>query len=206
MKFFKIFRKLKQLWDMGYVRMKYNSLTIAEYYRKKGAKVGKDCWLTMGSLPSEPYLLKIGNHVGVATGVKFITHSLGWNYRDRIPDLQIFGKIEIGDNCNIGVNATILPNVTIGENCIIAAGSVVTKSIPPNSIVGGVPGKVIGNTEDYFEEAKKIWKQQKPEGYCRELEEGKLYPPGVFTALRAKPHYRKMLQGHLEKLFWGENK
>lgn len=202
MKINSIFKKIKQVFEIVTVRLKYNSLNMAEYYRKNGAKVGKDCWLTFGSLPTEAYLLKIGNHVGIATGVKLLTHGLGWNYRDRIPDLQVFGKIEIGDNCNIGVNAIILPNVTIGENCIIAAGAIVTKDIPANSIAGGVPAKVIGNAEDYFEVAKKIWSEQKPDGYCKELEEGKYYPPSIFTGLRTQPHYKDMLQKHLEKLFF----
>ncbi|HCU07032.1 MAG TPA: acyltransferase [Holosporales bacterium] len=197
-----MFRKFKQVFEILHVRVKYNSLNMAEYYRQRGAKVGKDCWLTFGSLPAEPYLLKIGDHVGIATGVKLLTHSLGWNYRDRIPDLQIFGKIEIGNNCNIGVNAIILPNVKIGDNCIIAAGAVVTKDIPANSIAGGIPAKVIGNAEDYFEVARKIWEEQKPEGYCKEMQDGVYYSPGVFTSLRTQPHYQEMLRKHLEKLFW----
>lgn len=51
--------------------------------------------------------------------------------------------IKIGSNCWIGSKVTILDGVTIGNNCIIAAGSVVTKSIPANCIVGGVPAKTI---------------------------------------------------------------
>ena len=49
----------------------------------------------------------------------------------------------IGDNVWIGANATILKGVTIGENAIVAAGSVVTKDVPANSVVGGVPAKFL---------------------------------------------------------------
>lgn len=52
--------------------------------------------------------------------------------------------IDIKDNCFIGANSTILAGVTIGPNVIIAAGSVVNKDISPNTIVGGVPAKLIG--------------------------------------------------------------
>ncbi len=51
--------------------------------------------------------------------------------------------IRIGKNCWIGAKVTILDGVTIGDHCIIAAGAVVTKSMPPYSVIGGVPAKVI---------------------------------------------------------------
>ncbi|MDB4926278.1 DapH/DapD/GlmU-related protein [Mucilaginibacter sp.] len=54
----------------------------------------------------------------------------------------------IGNNCWLGGGITILAGVTIGDGCVIAAGSVVTKSIPANSIVAGVPAKVIKSRED----------------------------------------------------------
>ena len=54
--------------------------------------------------------------------------------------------IKIGSGCWLGVNVTVLKGVTIGENSIVAAGSVVTKSFPPNSIIGGVPAKLLKRT------------------------------------------------------------
>ncbi len=53
--------------------------------------------------------------------------------------------IRIGKNCWIGAKVTILDGVTIGDNCVIAAGAVVTKDMPSNSVLGGVPAKVIKN-------------------------------------------------------------
>jgi acetyltransferase-like isoleucine patch superfamily enzyme len=55
--------------------------------------------------------------------------------------------VTIGDNCWIGAGATILAGVTIGNGCVIAASSVVSKSVPANSIVAGVPAKVIKSRE-----------------------------------------------------------
>ena len=49
----------------------------------------------------------------------------------------------IGKNCFIGAHSIILPGVRIGDQCIVAAGTVVTQDVPPNSIVGGNPGKVL---------------------------------------------------------------
>lgn len=64
--------------------------------------------------------------------------------------------IQIGNNVFIGCNVTILPNVQIGNNVIIAAGSIVTKDVPDNSVVGGNPAKVIGNFSEYVNTRKKI--------------------------------------------------
>ena len=55
-----------------------------------------------------------------------------------------FGVIHIEDDVWIAAQCTILAGVTIGRGSVIAAGSVITKDVPPYSIVGGVPGKVIG--------------------------------------------------------------
>lgn len=59
------------------------------------------------------------------------------------PSATICGNVRISEGSHIGANATILPNVTIGKWCVIGAGSLITKNIPDNSLVVGVPGKVI---------------------------------------------------------------
>lgn len=55
--------------------------------------------------------------------------------------------IHIGSNCWIGSKVTILDGVSIGRNCVIAAGAVVSKSMPANSVIGGVPARVLKRTE-----------------------------------------------------------
>lgn len=50
----------------------------------------------------------------------------------------------------IGANAIILPDVKIGPNALVAAGAIVTKDVPPNSVVAGVPAKVIGTFDDFY--------------------------------------------------------
>ena len=56
---------------------------------------------------------------------------------------MILSPVVIRKNAWIGANATILPGVTVGENAIVAAGAVVSKDVPANTIVGGVPAKII---------------------------------------------------------------
>ena len=66
------------------------------------------------------------------------------------------GRIDIMDNCFIGDSTIVLPGVTIGPNAIIGAGSVVTKSIPPNSIASGNPARITGTLDDYVRRMKSV--------------------------------------------------
>ena len=66
------------------------------------------------------------------------------------------GCIEVGDNVFIGAGTTILKDVHIGSNVIIAAESVVVQDIPSNSVVAGVPAKVIETMDEYLEKLAKI--------------------------------------------------
>ena len=59
--------------------------------------------------------------------------------------------VTIGDDVWIGGNVTILPGVAIGNNVVVAAGAVVTKDVPDNCVVGGVPAKIIKTIEDDVE-------------------------------------------------------
>ena len=87
----------------------------------------------------------IGNHVNLAQGITVT--ALNHNFEDttkRIDEQGISTKpVVIGDDVWIGANAVILPGVTIGRHVVVAAGAVVTKDVPDNCVVGGVPAKVI---------------------------------------------------------------
>lgn len=153
------YKKIKLSFEL----YKYNNSTIAEYFRKQGAQIGENCIIIPRDLGTEPYLVKIGNHVAINQGVKLHTHDGGtWVFRREIPDLRVFGPIIIEDNCLIGENAVILPNVTIGRNSIVAAGSVVITDVPPGSIVMGVPARRFGSLERYKEKCIQRWAGQKP--------------------------------------------
>ncbi|MFY7666042.1 acyltransferase [Flavobacterium sp.] len=111
----------------------------------QGVKFGKGCKIYSRNFGSEPYLITIGDYVQITAGVRFANHGAAWVYRRTEPDFDFFGKIKVGNNVYIGNAAIILPGVTIGDNVIVAAGSVVTKSIPNDSIVGGNPARILGN-------------------------------------------------------------
>jgi serine acetyltransferase len=60
-----------------------------------------------------------------------------------------YSPVKVGNNVFIGVNSIIMPGVIIEDNCLIAAGSVVTKSIPAGSVVAGNPARIISKFDDY---------------------------------------------------------
>lgn len=124
--------------------------------RKEGCYIGDNTHIFSNISAGEPYLVKIGNNCTISTDVIFLTHdaSIGILFnREKYSD--ICGKITIGNNCFIGNKSIILYGVTIPDNTIIAAGSVVTKSISESGkIVGGNPAKVIGNIEDFKQKNK----------------------------------------------------
>ncbi len=131
------------------------------YWREKGVVIGEDCMVNAGvQFGTEPYLIQIGNHVRINTGVHFVTHDGGcWVLRKTSAmidkeKLDIFGRIIVGSNVHIGTNAIIMPNVHIGNNCIVGCGAVVTHNVPDNSIVGGVPARIIENINDYEQKHK----------------------------------------------------
>lgn len=91
--------------------------------------------------------VNIGNDVmiGPNTLITSVGHPL--SPKGRKARLGICKPVNIGNNVWIGGNCTILPGVTIGDNSVIAAGAVVTKDIPANCVVAGVPAKIIKTLE-----------------------------------------------------------
>ena len=128
------------------------------YAKKIGVEVGENCEFYYDiSWGSEPYLIKIGDNVRITGGCKFVTHDGGvWVLRNKknLPLADIFGMIKIGNNVHIGFNSIIMPGVTIGNNCIIGCGAVVTKDVPDNTIVGGVPAKKIKDLGEHYSKHK----------------------------------------------------
>lgn len=94
----------------------------------------------------------IGSHVNLAQGITVT--ALNHNFSDttrRIDEQGIStNPVTIEDDVWIGANAVILPGVTIGQHAVVAAGAVVTADVPANTVVGGVPARIIKkkNTEN----------------------------------------------------------
>ena len=135
------------------------------YWRKQGVTIGEKCEIYgTANFGSEPYLISIGNHVRINAGVNFVTHDGGvWVLREYLNDekIDMFGRIQVGDNVHIGTNAIIMPNVKIGSNVIVGCGAIVTKDIPDNSIAVGVPARVIETLDEYVEKHRQDFEYTK---------------------------------------------
>ncbi len=120
-----------------------------EQLRRQGVRIGEGCLILTTYFSTEPYLIQIGDRVGIASGVRFITHNaLAFRLRETYPNFQAFAPISVGDGVIIGLNAIILPGTVIGKDCFINAGAVVHGSIPDDSAVGGNPARVFGKMSD----------------------------------------------------------
>lgn len=134
-------------------------------YRLAGVKIGKGSSLHMGIVFYDPSRivigkdtiigertvldgrakLEIGNHVDVASEVMIYNseHDLESEFFEAHT-----APVVINDYAFIGPRSIILPGVTVGRGAVVAAGAVVTSSVPDYAIVGGVPAKVIGERKN----------------------------------------------------------
>lgn len=196
---FDFFRKIKKVIELR----KYDDFTIAEYLRKQGAVIGENNRIMIRKLADEACLIRIGSHCTITSNVKLIVHDgAGWLFTDEMPDLQRFGTIEILDNCFIGIDATILPNIKIGPNSIVGACSVVTKDVPPDTVVAGNPARKICSVNEYRDKILKDWEKQRPSGYLSDLKNGMKYHPKFIEA--RKRQELAMLMEHLSQILWAE--
>lgn len=123
--------------------------------QKDGKCTVGDFTLLNGAIVMAEELIQIGSHCLISWGVGIAdsdfhpldpaqrlidAHALAPFFKDRPPRPKLkTAPVKIGDNVWIGMNAVILKGVTIGENSVVAAGAVVTKSVPANTIVAGNP-------------------------------------------------------------------
>ncbi|WP_261568587.1 glycosyltransferase [Frankia gtarii] len=123
------------------------------YVRSIGVRLGVDCrfiGVTAATFGTEPYLIRLGDRVAIADGVRFITHDgAAHRLRREHPDIDVVAPIRVGHDAVIGMNAIIMPGVTIGADVVIAAGSVVMRDVPARSLVAGAPARVVTDVEQW---------------------------------------------------------
>jgi acetyltransferase-like isoleucine patch superfamily enzyme len=156
------------------------------YLRYLGARVGGNCsiYTSPHNFGTEPWLVEIGDNVTIGQDVMFINHDGSSRlFRDRLPRMNPlgnrFGTIIIHDNCFIGNKAILLPGVQVGPESIVGAGSVVTKTVPPQTVVAGNPARPIKTLDEYIE------------SYCQRM-----------IPLEARD--REALRAELTRKLWGE--
>lgn len=166
---------------IGKIRREKNKETLNKWFVKKGVHMpldGKPIHINSNIAKNEPHLIYIGENTTIAGGVELVTHD---NSISKVlaNTTDLFGKIIIGKNCFIGAKAIILYGVTIPDNVIVAAGSVVTKSISEcNVLVAGNPAKIIGSWDAFAAKSKdfawNLWEIPRDEMIQRTLEGEKL--------------------------------
>lgn len=162
--FYRIILKIN---DLYHNLLKKATVHVAQ---KKGLKLGKN-WFIQGvpNFGSEPFLIEIGDHVTIAENVSFINHGGDARVTKRLEKYahgRNFGRIKIGNNTFIGKGTILMPGVSIGDNCIVGSLSVVSSSIPDNSVYAGTPARYIFSIDEYGERLLKNNTE-----YPRELEQ-----------------------------------
>ena len=113
----------------------------------KNIKLGKNVFVNINNYFMDGATIEIGDNVFIGPSCGFYTANHPLDYTNRNQGLEKALPIKIGDNCWFGANVSVMPGVTIGAGCVIAAGAVVTKDMPANSLIAGVPAKVIKTIE-----------------------------------------------------------
>lgn len=120
------------------------------------AEMGENVFFQPRKLPADPKYIKLHNNIAVASDVDFVTHDVIHYVLNHVKEehkgsfQSHLGCIEIMDNVFIGSGTIIMPDVRIGPNVVIAAGSIITKDVPEGVIVAGIPAKVIGSFDDFY--------------------------------------------------------
>src|SRR5205823_11509301 len=106
-------------------------------HRWRGVKIGRDVWIGYDTIieTSYPHLVTIGDRSSIGIRATIVAHN-----REQ-------QGVVIEEDVSVGAGAVILPNVTIGRGAIVTAGSVVTKSVPPKTMVQGNPAQPIAIVE-----------------------------------------------------------
>ena len=177
---------LKRIWYSFRLLLIRSSAARTEYIRKHKvyAAIGDHCTIQKRKVPLYANLIRLGNNVHVASNVSFLTHDVSYLVLNNLPDVKTAGKvqerigcIEIGDNVFIGSGTHILYDTKIGSNVIIGTCSVVTHDIPDNSVVVGVPARVIGSFDEY------VQKYRMTERYPEKLKPRKQQVPAELAEL-----------------------
>jgi maltose O-acetyltransferase len=131
---------------------------FAPFYCEYGIniEVGEECFVNYDCVFLDVGKITLGNHVYIGAKVTLATPCHPFAAQERIPknypdgyhDLEYALPITIEDNCWISSGAIINGGVTIHRNSIVASGAVVTRDVPENSIVAGVPARVVRNIDE----------------------------------------------------------
>lgn len=148
-----------------YRRLRYGKPLTSDSFiarlRAQGVRIGEDVTFYSPQTTvldgTYPWLITIGDHVRITKGVIILTHDYSWSVlkgcggEEEGHILGASGKVVIGNNVFIGMDAIIMRNVTIGDDVIIGAGSVVTRDCESGWVYGGNPARKLMPVAEYRE-------------------------------------------------------
>lgn len=141
-------KRLKHFGDKSEVRPYSYIIGLSRVHIGNGVAIRPATMIFAGD-KGDATNVRIDDNVLMGSGVHI--YCTNHKYEDLTKEIINQGwevkPVHLKKGCWIGANATILPGVTIGEHSVVGAGSVVTKSVPPNTVVAGVPAKIIKRIE-----------------------------------------------------------
>ena len=118
---------------------RFNAEQEVQFNFGQNIEVGDDVFINRNAFLDSKGGIEIGNSVGLGERVMIFTHS----YSESVHSERTYAPVVIGDFVKVYSEAMILPGVTLGEQSIVAAKSMVTKDVEPNTVVAGVPAKPV---------------------------------------------------------------
>jgi len=114
-----------------------------------GMYIGTDVWLPASTWVDSDYchLISIGDHCGFGEECHILAHDA---QMDEFLDAGRVGRVVIHPSCHIGARTVILPGVEIGPRTIVGANSVVSKTLPPETVCAGSPARVVCTLQEYL--------------------------------------------------------
>lgn len=128
---------------LGYLPEGLEVVTPFQCDYGRNIHLGKNVFINCYCYFMDGINITVGDNVFIGPYCGFYNNNHPIKYSERNQGLEKALPIHIGNNCWFGANVSVMPGVTIGSGCVIAAGAVVTKDIPDNSMVAGIPAKVI---------------------------------------------------------------
>jgi maltose O-acetyltransferase len=117
--------------------------------QEMGMRIGQNVWLPASTWidTNHCFLISIGDNTGFGEECLILAHDA---QMDEFLDATRIGRVVIHESCHIGARCVIMPGVEIGPRAIVGAGSIVTKSLPPNTVSAGNPARVICSLDEYL--------------------------------------------------------
>lgn len=117
--------------------------------RARGMHIGRDVWLPASTWidADHCYLISIGDHCGFGEQCMLLAHDA---QMDEYLDAARIGRVRIHESCHIGARTVVLPGVELGPRTIVGANSVVTRTLPADTVCAGNPAVVVCTLEEYL--------------------------------------------------------